>query len=267
MELLGMAVVDGIVSGVAAIGNAMLSPVTMASRLARTGLEQYKTQHEQVPDAPVQTPAPSEDVSLPDPEAATDPAVSLVGHTLALATGLQLLIQGGEEEKPDWVAIRTKDSVKYLSPPSDCDCVTDIRSQKSKNSAFYIRYSLRAQKKKLDTSRRVSKQLERYMNTLSKIIKRVIEVSLSVGAEDRSFDQEKPKLKEAIEGLQQLKQQCDLILQQSGQNPKGPATPIPPPSTSGSAAVSPVVTQGIISNNHPEDCSRECKVSGINPLL
>jgi hypothetical protein len=120
MDLLGMAVVDGIVSGVSAIGNAVLSPVTLASRLAKTGLEHYKTKHEQDPNAPVQTPAPPKDASLPDPEAASDPAISLVGHILAMATGIQLLIQGGEEGKPDWTTIRTKDSVNYPSPPYYC---------------------------------------------------------------------------------------------------------------------------------------------------
>ena len=112
-----MAVIDGIVSGVSALGNAVLSPVTLVSRLARTGLEHYKTKHEQDLDAPVQIPAPPEDASLPDPEAASDPAISLIGHTLAMATGIQLLIQGGEGGKPDWATIHAKDSVNYPSPP------------------------------------------------------------------------------------------------------------------------------------------------------
>lgn len=120
-----MAVVDGIVSGVAAIGNVALSPFTLVSRLAKTGLEHYKTKHAQDPNAPVQIPALPKDASLPDPEAASDPAVSLVGHILALATGLKLLIQGGEGGKPDWTTIRTKDAVRYPEPPH-CNYATDL---------------------------------------------------------------------------------------------------------------------------------------------
>jgi hypothetical protein len=116
MDLLGMAVVDGIMTGVNAIGNAVISPFTLASRLARTGLEHYKTKHDENPNAPVETPAPPKDSSLPDPETASDPAVALVGQILALATGLQLLIQGGEGGKPDWGTIRTTDAVQSPCP-------------------------------------------------------------------------------------------------------------------------------------------------------
>ena len=105
------------------------------------------------------------------------------------------------------------------------------------------------------------------MKMLSKIIKRVIDISQSVAAEDNAFDLDKPKLKEAIKGLQRLKQQCNLILQHSGQTARGPATPVPPTSTSNSATVSAVVSQGIISNTHPGDRSREHKVPGINSSL
>jgi hypothetical protein len=139
--------------------------------------------------------------------------------------------------------------------------------QQSKSGALYIKYSLKTQEKNLDKSKRISKQLEVYMKTLSTIVERVIEVGGSVGAEDDAFDSDKPELKKAVDGIQQLKQQCDLILQQSGQNAKGPATPVAPPSTSGSAAVSAVATRGIISNSRSANCSREFQVPGRNSSL
>lgn len=90
------------------------------------------------------------------------------------------------------------------------------------------------------------------MNTLSAIVERVIDIGRSVEAEDHAFNSDKPKLAKVIEGLRRLKQQCDLILQQPGQNPRGPATPVPPPSMTGSAVVSPVITRDIISSFHQE---------------
>ena len=113
MGLLGMAVVDGIVSGVTTAGNALLSPFTEASRLARTGLEHFKTKHKQDPNAAVQAPTPPKGASLPDPEVASDPAVPIVKTILGLARGLQELIQGGEGGKPQWATIRTRDAVSY----------------------------------------------------------------------------------------------------------------------------------------------------------
>jgi hypothetical protein len=120
-----MAILDAIVTGVSTIGNVVLSPFTLVSRVARTGLEHYKTTHKQDPNAPVQTPAPRKGSSLPDAEVASDPAVSLVGQILALAMGLQLLIQGGEGGKPDWDMIRTRDAVRYPFVPH-CDDTTDL---------------------------------------------------------------------------------------------------------------------------------------------
>jgi len=213
MGLLGMAIVDGIVSSVTTVGNVFLSPFTMASRLARPGLEHFKTKHEQDPSSPVQIPTPPKGA---DPEAASDPAVLCVEQILGLATGLRLLIEGGEKGKPDWDTIRTKDV-------------------KSKNGAVYIESSLSSQKKKLGTSGEISERLGTYMDILSMIVQRVIDIGGSVAAEDNAFDSDKPKLQKTIKDIQQLKQQCDLILLQSGQNAKGPATPVPPRSTTRSA--------------------------------
>ena len=112
-----MGVVDSITQLVVSAGNAAISAFTFKSQVAAAGVGAFRAstsnntdKRVQIPTAPVNS-SPNGVSTLPNDNSLTDPALLEAPKVLQLANTLQQLISGGQDGKPDWERIRSKDVV------------------------------------------------------------------------------------------------------------------------------------------------------------
>ena len=111
-------------------------------------------------------------------------------------------------------------------------------SNKSQTGAIYVNGRLEVIKKRLDLSKPISAQLLPVIDDALNISRGITQVATSVRAsEDSSLNEYKQKTQVLITNVERIVTHTNLILQQPGTVPSGPATPPTPLKASGSAAV------------------------------
>ncbi|KAJ7261590.1 hypothetical protein C8J57DRAFT_1336592 [Mycena rebaudengoi] len=206
-DLMGMQVTESMTSLAVAAGNALISRATMTSQAEEAGINAFSTvvkdeTDKDKPEAPAPAPvapttSPNGVSSQPNAAALSDPAAPLVQVVLTLVNGIEMLLTGGENGKPDWDKIRGKDDAK--------------------NGAEYIKDSLTSQKAELDSSKPISQKLGPDIDTALKIV--AIDSS-----KDDVFATQIDATKQLVSDLQALVTSTNLLLQQPGSTAVGPAT-------------------------------------------
>ncbi|KAJ7234063.1 hypothetical protein C8J57DRAFT_1380995 [Mycena rebaudengoi] len=214
-DLMGMQVTESMTSLAVAAGNALISRATMTSQAEEAGINAFSTvvkdeTDKDKPEAPAPAPvapttSPNGVSSQPNAAALSDPAAPLVQVVLTLVNGIEMLLTGGENGKPDWDKIRGKDDAK--------------------NGAEYIKDSLTSQKAELDSSKPISQKLGPDIDTALKIVGEVIETAGSIdSSKDDVFATQIDATKQLVSDLQALVTSTNLLLQQPGSTAVGPAT-------------------------------------------
>jgi hypothetical protein len=130
-------------------------------------------------------------------------------------------------------------------------CLLLSELQSSPSGANYIKFSLQSSQKNLDKTKNVSAQLDAYINSGVVIVNAIIEIAGGAGATDTSLDDQKEPARQFLQNVQMLNQTCNILLQQPGPAPKGPATPQPPSNTSKNSAVSPGILISFLYSQTP----------------
>ena len=92
----------------------------------------------------------------------------------------------------------------------------------------------------MDTSKNISKRLDAYITSGLEIVITAIEAG-TAGARDAALEDQKEPARQLVQDLQMLNQTCNILLQQPGFAPKGPATPKPPSNTNSHSKVGPMI--------------------------
>lgn len=79
--------------------------------------------------------------------------------------------------------------------------------------------------------------LDVYITSGLNIVNAVIEIAGTSGATDTALDGQKEPARQFVQDLRMLNQTCNILLQQPGSAPKGPATPQPRSRASENAVV------------------------------
>ena len=87
---------------------------------------------------------------------------------------------------------------------------------------------------KLDTRKQISERLDAYISSGLKIVITAIEAARTT---DVNLEDQKEPARQFVQNLQMLNQTCNILLQQPGFGPKGPATPQPPSNARGHSKV------------------------------
>jgi hypothetical protein len=141
-------VTESMTSLAVAAGNALISRATMTSQAEEAGINAFSTvvkdeTDKDKPEAPAPAPvapttSPNGVSSQPNAAALSDPAAPLVQVVLTLVNGIEMLLTGGENGKPDWDKIRGKDVRDFLSKSPFMLLIEDYRTQRTERSILRI---------------------------------------------------------------------------------------------------------------------------------
>ncbi|KIO28092.1 hypothetical protein M407DRAFT_6970 [Tulasnella calospora MUT 4182] len=217
-DLVGMQAVESLTSLAVAAGNAAISAATLRSQAVTAGLGAFKNSslgggkegadQVSIPGTPATT-APNGVATKNNPAALSDPGLQQARKALDMANTINQLVNGGPDGHPDWDKIRGKDGAS--------------------SGGGYVKISLENIKSRLDPAKPISVNLDVYVSNAIQIIASIIKTANSPAATTPdALDAQKPKVEKLISDLQQLVTSTNLLLQQTGATPVGPATPAPP---------------------------------------
>ncbi|KAG9043595.1 hypothetical protein FS837_009341 [Tulasnella sp. UAMH 9824] len=225
-DLVGMQAVESLTSLVVAAGNTAISASTLRSQALQAGLGAFKNSsigggkegagQVSVPPNPPST-APNGVATQNNAAALSDPGLQQARRALDMANTINQLINGGPDGHPDWDKIRGEDG--------------------GTNGGEYVKASLEKMKSRLDPTKPISVNLDVYIGTAIEVISSIIDTAKSPGGSPTALDAQKPKVEKLISDLQQLVTSTNLLLQQTGAAPVGPATPPAPQGEMSSSTV------------------------------
>ncbi|KIJ62951.1 hypothetical protein HYDPIDRAFT_41638 [Hydnomerulius pinastri MD-312] len=197
-DIVGMHAVESLTNLINSAGNAFLGMANVKGHFSQAaGLE--------VDVGYLGSGTPATNSTQPNGPALSDPAVTRAQRVLQLVSALSLLISGGPGGKPDW---------------------DRIRGTNDQSGGLFVEASLERIRDRLDKTKPISAKLLPTLEQALRITKAVNKISGTFqSSDDKICDTYKPQIKNMIRSLEGIVTQCNLILQQPGSVPTGPATP------------------------------------------